>query len=228
MQTYTYTGTEPIYNNVFLADCGVASRRGADKLIEEGLVRINDVITKKGQKLELGDTITVDKEKIEFSYFVFYKPRGTETGIHKGMPGMHPIGRLDKESEGLLIYSDDHRLVDKLLNPENHTTKEYEVWSQERILDEAEQKLKRGLRYGGITYRAPKSLIIAPSRDKITIILTEGKKHEIRRMFAAVKLTVKRLKRNKIGNLESPTLQPGDFKKLRGSDLKYIQEILSK
>lgn len=226
MQTYTYSGPEPIYNNVYMAQLGVASRREADKLIDAGLVQINGKTATRGQKLNAGDTLSINKEAKEFSYFFYYKPRGEETGAHKGMPGLHPIGRLDKESEGLLVYSDDHRMVDALLNPDNKITKEYEVWTQERIFDEAEQKLKKGMRYEGVTYRAPKSVIIAPSRNKITITLTEGKKHEIRRMLAAVKLTVTRLKRTKINGIEAPTLKPGDFKKLKGSDLQNLKKLL--
>ena len=111
--------------NAFLRDEGVGSRRTIDDYIDKGYVTINGKAATLGSKVKSGDKITVTTPHKDLLYALYYKPRGEVTGRHPELPGCEPLGRLDKESEGLLLYTNDYRVSDALLNPKHGREKEF-------------------------------------------------------------------------------------------------------
>lgn len=200
--------------NAFLRDQGVGSRRTIDNYIEKGFVKINGKPATLGSKVSDGDTVSVSYPQKDLVYALYYKPRGETTGHHQELPGCEPLGRLDKESEGLLLYSNDYRLTDALLHPRHAREKEYEVTVREKCTPRVVTILKRGIRTQEAEYAPVKSVSIYNEGRSLKIILTEGKKHEIRRMLNALNLTVLSLKRVRILSFVIHGLKPGQLHRL--------------
>lgn len=206
--------TYPIRLNRYLYLKNYCSRRQADVFIEKGLVKINGKRAVIGQKVNEGDTVDVGKQivqkKQEFVYYVYNKaigvvtrnPQGSERAIADVWPkakNLQPIGALDKASHGLVLLTNDTRIVDRLLSPKYNHEKEYRVRVDKHISPSVGRRLERGVNIEGYTTKPAKVEITGDKAFKI--ILTEGKKHQIRRMCAAVGLQVKDLKRTRIMNL---------------------------
>lgn len=218
-----------------IAHQGLASRREAKALIIAGLVKVNDkVIT------EPGFGIVVDKDKIEIKgdtqgvkeSVLVYKPRGIETSktlaknkdLHDYFPALKhlsPIGRLDKESEGLIILSNDGVLTRALTQENSQVAKTYKVTVQENVSDSALQKMSAGIMLDGVKTKPAQA--IRMSRYAFTIVLHEGRKHQIRRMCAACHLTVTQLTRIKIGHFSIGTMKPGAAKILTAKDVASLK-----
>lgn len=198
MKEIKATNKEPIRINVFLRDEGLGSRRTIDQYIESGYVTINGKQATLGSKVSNKDVITVKVINKDLVYALYHKPRGEVTGRHPSLHDCEPLGRLDKESEGLLLYSNDYRVVDALLNPKFGREKEYEVTIREKATPRVITLLKKGIRTQETTYAPVKAVSIYNEGYSLKIILTEGKKHEIRRMLNALNLTVSSLKRIRI------------------------------
>jgi pseudouridine synthase len=198
MKTFTVDSKEPIRLNKYLSDSGIISRRKADSLISLGLVMINDHIAILGDKVKHKDVVTMQLPGHSPVYALYYKPRGQVTGKVSDLPGCEPVGRLDKESEGLLLYTNDYRVTDALLNPLHAREKEYEVVIREKATPRVETLLKKGIRTQEAQYAPVKDIKIYEDGHRLRIILTEGKKHEIRRMMNALNLTIVSLKRIRI------------------------------
>lgn len=221
--------------NKYLADHKIASRREADVLIASGKVMVNGRTAIIGTKVSPGDKVEViagaTKPK---TYLAYYKGRGiiahspapgevdivTRLKTDFGLTGLSPVGRLDKDSEGLMIISDDGRLTSRLLNPEHGHEKEYEVQVDKPITETFLRCLKLGVIIEG--YRTkPAGAKRHPRSDKrFYLILTEGKKHQIRRMCAALGYQVVTLKRVRIATIELGDLKPNQFRKLKAKELK--------
>lgn len=184
--------------NVFLRDQGIGSRRTIDDYVTQGYITINGKLATLGSKVKPKDTIRIKHMLKDLVYALYHKPRGEVTGRLEKIPGCEPLGRLDKESEGLLLYTNDYRVVDALLNPKYAREKEYEVVIREKATPRVVTLLKKGIRTQETTYAPVKSVAIHKEGHSLTIILTEGKKHEIRRMLNALNLTVVSLKRVRI------------------------------
>lgn len=189
---------EPTRINTFLRNEGVGSRRTIDSYISKNHVTINGKPATLGSKVSKGDVIRVNQEDKNLVYALYNKPRGEVTGRITGLENCEPLGRLDKESEGLLFYSNDYRVVDALLNPKHGREKEYEVIIREKATPRVVTLLKKGIRTQETTYAPVKSVSIYEEGHSLRIVLTEGKKHEIRRMLNALNLTVISLKRVRI------------------------------
>lgn len=189
---------EPIRINVFLRNEGVGSRRTVDDFITKKYVSINGKTATLGSKVFNNDVIQIKNIEKKLTYALYNKPRGEITGRIPQLPDCEPLGRLDKESEGLLLYSNDYRVVDALLNPKYGREKEYEVVVREKATPRVITLLKKGIYTQEATYAPVKSVAIHNDGHAITIVLTEGKKHEIRRMLNALNLTVVSLKRTRI------------------------------
>lgn len=198
MKTFKAINKEPVRLNIFLRDNGIGSRRAIDELIERNHVTINNKQAELGSKVSHGDTVTVEYAHKDLIYALYHKPRGEVTGRLEGLPGCEPLGRLDKESEGLLLYTNDFRIVDALLNPKHKREKEYEVVVREKATPRVVTLLKKGIYTQEAVYSPVKSVTIYGEGHSLKIILTEGKKHEIRRMLNALNLTVLTLKRVRI------------------------------
>lgn len=214
----------PLRINRYLALRGLTTRRAADELVAAGRVFVN------GQPATLGMQVNVE-DRVEvrgavrtkpYRYIVYYKPRGIithspskrEKSIADIYPekGVFPIGRLDKASEGLILLTDDGRVTERLLHPRFVHEKEYEVRVQETVPANIAEKLVAGINNEGDLLRAKKVRKIG--RSELSIILTEGKKHQIRRMLSVFHLTVKELKRIRIMNLSIGSLIPGEGRHL--------------
>lgn len=209
MKEIISTTTEEKRINAFLRDEGVGSRRTIDDYITQGFVTINGKKAELGSKVKKGDKITVASPSKDLIYALYNKPRGEVTGRHPELPGCEPLGRLDKESEGLLLYTNDYRVTDALLNPKYGREKEYEVQVREKCTPRVVTLLKKGIRTQEAQYAPVKSVAIGTDGMFLRIVLTEGKKHEIRRMLNALNLTVKSLKRVRIMSFVSRGLKSG-------------------
>lgn len=243
-QSYCYTkqimkeSYWPVRINKYLADQGIASRREADLLIRHGLVTINDQIAKIGSKVNLGDKVIIDHNKVikVKEYFAYHKPTGIAT--HSSEPkekdikkvlnlkrSFHPIGRLDKASSGLILITNDGRLTDRLLNPDQNHEKEYVVTVNKTVLPEIIKKLENGIRIEN--YKTKPAKAKKTGDKEITIILTEGKKHQIRRMMAACGYEVIRLVRTRIMNIKLDDIPVGSYRPLNQTERKVLLSSLS-
>ncbi|MFA6254163.1 MAG: pseudouridine synthase [Candidatus Paceibacterota bacterium] len=224
----------PIRINRYLELKGVATRKGADEMIGQGLVYVNGRRAVLGYKVEKGDTVEIEKSEDEsakkYVYLAFNKPRGLSTeeiNISTEGKRVFPLGRLDKESEGLILLTNDGRVTDRLLNPKYAHEKIYEVEIREKV-----SPMHKKILEGGVIYKnyedGPRNLklkakgveIIGPNNLEIT--LTEGKKHEIRRMLAGAHLTVASLKRVQIMNIKLGSLALGKSRLLTSIELKVL------
>jgi 23S rRNA pseudouridine2604 synthase len=232
----------PIRINKYLADKNIASRREADDLIRRKQVLVNGVFAEIGSKVYENDTVTLVGKTPKKKYVAYYKGRGiithspneSETDIASkiktdyGINGLSPIGRLDKDSEGLLILTDDGRLTAPLLNSENNIEKEYTVTVDKNVKTGFQKLMEIGVMIEG--YRTKPAKVITSSKNpkRFNIIITEGKKHQIRRMCAALGYQVQSLKRVRIANIEIKNLKPNQFRNITGQELKTLLAIIGK
>ena len=230
----------PIRINRYLALKGLSTRRGADALIAAQLVVLD------GKKAVLGDRVASASVRVEvlkdskktaekMQYIAYYKPRGVithspqfahEQAIEEisGFPGTFPVGRLDKDSEGLIILSNDGRVTERLLHPRFKHEKEYEVTVREDIPANLKIVLEDGVFSEGEWLKAKK--VLPARKHTVTIILTEGKKHHIRRMLSEAHLTVEKLVRTRIMGIYLGALKPGKGRVLEGSARKAFLESI--
>jgi 23S rRNA pseudouridine2604 synthase len=227
------TSLYPMRLNKYLAQQGTASRREADTLIEQGLVLINGKKASLGQKVEEKDVVELKGTTKEKKYLAYYKGRGIithspsslETDIvtrlkkDYGLEGVFPIGRLDKDSEGLLIISSDGRITGPLLDPESGHEKEYEVTVDKPVNGYLLKQLENGVRIERYTTKRAKALKDEKNKLMFRLTLTEGKKHQIRRMCAALGYQVQTLKRVRIMNITLGDLKPNQYRVLKGNEL---------
>jgi 23S rRNA pseudouridine2604 synthase len=209
--------------NKHLADTGVATRRDADRLIADGLVLLNGNPAKLGDRVMPRDVVTVKKlPKKEHLYFLYHKPRGVMS--HSAPDGaadvqstlrrtdIFPLGRLDKDSSGLMILTNDGRLTDRILNPKYEHEKEYIVELDRAIHDRDLRRIERGINIEG--YVTKPAVLTRLGTKKIGVVITEGKKHQVRRMFAAVGCAVRSLRRIRIAHLELDNLGDNELRPL--------------
>ena len=212
----------------FLVECGIGSRTEVKKIMSNGQVRVNGAIIKspKEQIDELNDKITCKNEELEykeFRYYIMHKPSGYITAIDDYrektvmdiLPewvirkDLFPVGRLDKDTEGLLLFTNNGRLSHELLSPKKHVDKIYEVHLRESISDEDIVQLEKGVTIldGYFTKEAKVNKI----EDKVIYLtITEGKYHQVKEMLKAVGNEVVYLKRLSFGKLELGNLQKGE------------------
>jgi len=228
--------------NKYLANSGVCSRREADKLIEDGLVKLNgDVITEMGVKIDpekdivdLNDEVKkINDEKI---YIVLNKPRGYTTACKKTKTDpdivldlididnrVYPIGRLDKDTEGLLILTNDGVLAFHLTHPSFDHEKEYLVTVDKHITNGAIKKLEEGVKLDG--EKTKKTIIRKKDSYSFYITLTEGKNRQIRRICKKVGYPVKELKRVRVGRYLLGELGLGKWKYLSKEELERLKGL---
>lgn len=234
---------EPVRINKFLAECGVASRRGAEELILSGKVKVN------GKLATLGDKVVPGKDRVEVSgkrvalkakahtYIMLNKPRGYVTTMSdergrkcvaqlvKDVKGrVFPIGRLDMLSEGLLLFTDDGEFANRLTHPRYHIGKTYKVVINGQLTEDDVTAFREGIELDG-EKTAPADIHVGDVKDgRQTFHLTifEGRNREIRRMCEARGVEVLRLKREKLGNLSLGLLPCGKYRYLSERDIKKI------
>lgn len=224
--------------NKYIASSGVCSRRKADDIIKEKRVTINGeiVVDLSSQVDENKDTVLVDGKKITLEnkkvYLMLNKPVGyvttnseqfgrksTSELIHESVR-VFPIGRLDMDSEGLLLFTNDGDFSNKLMHPSKKIKKTYIVKLNRKITDDKIELLKNGVDIVG--YITKEAQVEKIASNVIQIAIFEGKNRQIRRMCEAVGLRVIKLKRIKIGNIELGNLPIGKYRYLNQNELKEV------
>jgi len=228
-----------------LSKAGITSRRKAEGLILQGRVSVNGKIVRElGTKAVLGrDEIRVDgktiKPETEGIVLVLFKPRRCVTTLHdpQGRPTvadfvnkfpmrLYPVGRLDYDVEGLLLLTNDGELAHRLQHPRYKVPKTYLVKVRGHPPEEAVARLQQGVNLeDGIT--APAELIVMEDDQKATwlsLTLREGRKHQVKRMCAAVGHPVLRLRRTKVGPIELDNLRPGEIRRLKSREVKSLRK----
>ena len=232
--------------NKYIAECGVASRRAADKLITEGRVKVNNkVVTALGTEVnEYNDTVMVDERKIALVkrdiYIILNKPKGCVTTVKddKGRKTvmdyvsvkdkrLFPIGRLDYDTEGLVILTNDGDLSYKLTHPSNEIPKTY-VAKVEGTISEADiSKLRNGIPLDGVMTHRSKVKILGEEDGltRVEITIYDGKNRQVRRMFEYIGANVVFLKRTKIGDLKLGGLGRGMSRYLSDREIDILKRM---
>lgn len=220
----------------FIAECGYCSRRAAEELVKEGKVFVNKKPAEIGQDVDPdNDQVLCDGHRIRLKvcnkrYFMFYKPRGVITSMKAqddrsvvadligGIKGrVYPVGRLDRDSEGLLLLTDDGEAAQRLMHPAYETGKTYRVTVKGETTEEQLNKLRSGIELDDGETTLPAEVFVHSTTENKTVLhitLHEGKNREIRRMCEALGLDILLLKRIAIGNLSIGHLQPGEYRPL--------------
>ncbi len=221
----------------YLASAGIASRRKAEELITSGRVRVNGQVAILGTKVQDGDEVVVDGKQVdkvsEKIVYMLNKPKGYVTTAEDELgrpivlelvpsaPGLHPVGRLDLDSEGLLLLTNDGDLTLRLTHPRYEHEKEYQVWCKEGQPDAGSlSTLERGLE---LDDGPAKAVMAKLSEGGCTLVLTEGRKRQVKRMMAAVGYTVTRLVRTRIARLKLGDLPTGQYRNLNQDELKLLE-----
>lgn len=226
----------PVRINKYLADKKIASRREADELIKLGKVRINNSIAKLGEMVQAADKVEIEGELKKLAYVAFNKPEGVMT--HSPQKGetsiadilrfdseVFPLGRLDKESRGLIILSNDGRITGRLLNPEHYHEKEYEVRVDKRVGKNFIARMKQGVKLDG-GYVTQKCVLKKLDDFSFSIILTEGKNQQIRRMCKSLGHKALDINRIRIMNIELGDLKPGNHRIISGKERdEFLSEL---
>ncbi len=229
--------------NKYLAASGVASRRECDKLIADGKVKINGKTAVLGAEVEEGAEVFVNGNKVTLKkneYYLLNKPKGYICSVsdEKGrktvmdlMPQnvgrIYPAGRLDYDSEGLLIMTTDGELAQKLTRPENEVPKTYLVKVEGVVTESMLNPVRSGIEIDGYLTKKCKAHVVETNKayTKIHITLTEGKNREIRKMFAAIGKEVTLLKRIKVGEITLRGLDRGAYRKLTPAEIAYLTDF---
>lgn len=216
--------------NKYLAGKKYCTRREADELITKGKVFINGKQAVLGDKVQEKDVVDVKFRPKKYHYYAYYKPRGIITHSPQGeeediamttsLKGVFPVGRLDKDSYGLIILTDDGRLTDALLNPDHEHEKEYLVTCAHALPSNFKAKMERGVDIGGYTTKPCTVQILGDKKFGIT--LTEGKKHQIRRMCGFFGQSAVDLKRVRILNIKLGALKKGEHREIQDEELELF------
>ena len=228
--------------NKYLAESGICSRRAADKLIEEGAVKINGKIALPGAEADPGkDRVTVNGKIINpvnhYEYYIMNKPKGCvctakdDKGrktvmdfLPQDCARVFPVGRLDYDTEGLLIFTNDGELTYKLTHPKNEIPKTYVVKTEKLVSEKDLSALRSGIIIDGIKTKKCKVTLLKTYKtgSKLQITITEGRNRQIRKMIEATGNSVDFLKRIKVGDLTVSGLNRGEVRKLRQEEINYL------
>lgn len=241
---------EKIRIQKIMSDSGVCSRRKAEEYISEGRVKVNGRPCKLGDKAFAGkDIITLDGEKIyvakkrQLYYIMLHKPRGYVTTMSdeldrkcvtelltKVPERVYPIGRLDKNSEGLLLFTNDGNFANDIMHPSRHIAKTYRVTVRPDINDEQLIKLASGVEIDGKMMQECSVIVLdkQPGRVVLQMTIHEGRNRQIRKMCEAVGLEVARLKRTAIGPIKLGMLKPGEYRELKPDELRALRNAITK
>lgn len=226
---------EQIRLNKFLSDAGYCSRREADRLVEQGAVKVNGKTAVMGQKVTINDSIMVKGKNIsreeEQILIALNKPVGIECTTDLNNPDnivdfinfdkrVYPIGRLDKNSQGLILLTNDGSIVNNILKGSNYHEKEYVVTVDKPVTDDFIKKMSTGVRILDQVTRPCK--VTKVKKYVFNIVLTQGLNRQIRRMCGELGYNVQKLKRIRIMNIELGNLPVGQYRKVTDSELKEL------
>ncbi len=229
----------------FMASCGIASRRKCEELILSGKVKVNGVVV-----TELGVKVNGNKDKIEYNekiikpeekkvYILLNKPEGYITSVKdeknrktvldivKVEERIYPIGRLDYDSSGLLLLTNDGDIYNKIIHPRVEITKKYIAVVQGEFKKQELEKFKKGVDIGGYITAKAEIKVLKYEDDKTTVEIGihEGKNRQIRKMCAALNHNVLALKRISIGKIKLGNLKRGEYRNLTREELNYINSL---
>lgn len=233
-----------------LSECGIASRRKAEEMILEGRVKVNGRRAGLGDKADLKrDIVTVDGQRIHsperLVYIMLHKPRGYVTTMNDEMGRrcvadlvkdvgvrVFPVGRLDRDSEGLLLLTNDGEFANAIIHPSRHIPKVYRVTLKPEPTDEQIMQIREGMLLEGETTKtAPAEIFIISGQNPdgsrservvAEMVLYEGRNRQIRRMFEALGIELARLRRIAIGNVRLGMLQPGKWRELEPREVQSL------
>lgn len=226
----------------FMSECGVASRRKSEELIESGKVRVNGAVALLGDKINpKKDTVTVSGKKIvkqkEHKYIMLHKPRGFITTMSDEMERkcvaqlisdvpqrVYPVGRLDRESEGLLLFTNDGEFANALTHPKKHVSKTYRVTVRPGVTDEQLSAITEGIIIDDRKTAPAEVRVVTKEENRVVleIILYEGRNRQIRKMCEQLDLEVARLKRTAIGSVKLGMLKQGDWRDLTEDEVRKL------
>ncbi len=233
-----------------LSDHGVMSRRKAEEAIRNGRITVNGHPAQLGNPVNPNrDIIAVDGKRIVFQrkkkncYVMLHKPRGyvtttsdemgrrCVTDLVKDLPmRVYPVGRLDRNSEGLLLLTNDGNFANLIMHPSNHISKTYRVTARPGITDEQAAQMAAGVMLDGRMTLPATVLVLEKGEGRVVLQITiqEGRNRQVRRMCEAVGLEVARLKRTSIGPLKLGMLQPGHWRELKPSEVAALRNAAAK
>ncbi|WP_094234073.1 pseudouridine synthase [Mogibacterium pumilum] len=231
--------------NKYIASCGVTSRRKADDLIQAGKVAVNGAIMREpGYDVQPGDEVLCEGRKISLevgkTYILLNKPVGyvTTTSDDKNRPTVldliqdedrriFPVGRLDYNTSGLLILTNDGDVANKLMHPSKELDKTYRAVISGILTRGKIARLEKGVDIGGFRTSPAKVEVLKHNRNSTVVDITihEGKNHQVRRMFKAIDAPVQTLERIKIGELVIGRLAVGGYRKLGPGEVEYLKSI---
>ena len=233
-----------------LSENGVMSRRKAEEAIAQGRVTVNGHPAQPGNPVDPSrDVIAVDGVRVQLRkkkqnvYIMLHKPRGfvtttsdelgrrCVTDLVKDAPAhVYPVGRLDRNSEGLLLLTNDGAFANLVMHPSNHISKTYRVTVRPDVSDEQAAKMSAGVMLDG-RMTLPATVLVLEKQDGrvvLQITIQEGRNRQVRRMCEAVGLEVARLKRTSVGPLKLGMLQPGQWRELRPGEVAALRKAASK
>ena len=235
---------EKIRINKFLAELGVGSRRAIDKMIEEKRIKVNGVLAESGIKVDKTDKISVNGKLLEFEkkqkvYFMLNKTkrvlstakdeRGRKTVVDliDTKERIFPIGRLDYDTEGLLLLTNDGEIFNKVIHPRTEVYKTYLVEARGNINMTTLNKLKRGVMLDDkMTLPAKAKILLADERHtELHFAIKEGRNRQVRRMFELVGHPVINLKRIMLGKLNLEGLEVGEYRPLTKKEINYLYSL---
>ncbi len=236
--------------NKYLAECGIASRRNCEALVLEGRIKINDkVVTNLATDVDVElDQVSLDGKPVKpiakHLYLMLNKPKGyvCTTADEKGRktvmdflvgkyPGkrIFPVGRLDYDTEGLLLLTTDGDLANRLMHPRNEISKTYVAKIEGEISEAELNKLRTGVELDGVKTKKCKVKLLGfeenTSVSRIEVVITEGRNRQVRRMFESINRDVIFLKRTAIGEIKLGGLYRGNFRELKEKEAEYLKRM---
>ncbi len=227
-----------------LADCGVASRRKSEELIRAGSVKVNGVVAEIGDKVDpYNDKVMANGRRVtanakpKYRYVMLNKPRGYVTTMsdERGRKcvaelvadieeRVYPVGRLDRDSEGMLLFTNDGDFANKIMHPKKDIYKVYRVTVRPAVTDEMLQQFEEGMMLDGRKTAPAEVRVISRQEGRVVleILLREGRNRQIRRMCEMLGLEVARLRRTAIGGVKMGMLKKGDWRDLTQDEVKKL------
>jgi 23S rRNA pseudouridine2605 synthase len=232
--------------NKYIADAGYASRRKADELIASGVVKVNrKIVTELGTKIKPNDNVTIKGDPIYVSHHYVYillnKPKNYITSTNdefgrktvmeliKVEQRIFPVGRLDRNTTGVLLLTNDGELAQCLTHPKYQIIRTYNAKLDKPLRTDDAKSIAAGLEIDEGIFSSPCELLIDPNdRYKVTITLTEGKNHEIKKMFEVMGYEVKSLDRKYFYNLSTKGLKRGEHRFLEKAEIAELRKLINK
>ena len=229
--------------NKYLADCGVGSRRECDRLITDGVVVVNGKVAKLGMEVSESDQITVNGKRVgdkqKNYYLMLHKPKGYVTTVKDDLgrktvmdlidvkARLYPVGRLDYDTEGLLILTNDGDLANRLTHPRNEVNKTYVCRISGMLTDKERLQLERGVLIDGVKTAPARVRILKQDQHhtRCEVTIHEGRNRQVKKMFEAVGKEVEFLKRVAVGELRLGGLNRGEYRFLSEYEIDYLKNV---